>query len=372
VLYSSSVRRGVHLIVSRLSLSVFLLSLSFVPTIGATVEASTTKPQAKRSTTRTTPPAKRSTTQTAKKKAPAKRYSAKASRARRLKLAAARARAIELAELAKPIFKLDERGREVPHVRAAAAIVYDPVTGEVIWEENSQELRSIASITKLMTAVVFLERAPDLSSEVMIERGDVTHASVTHLRANERVRLDDLLHLMLISSDNGAARALARVSPMGSAGFVDRMNSLAKELGLDHSSFADPSGLYSSNVSSAYDLSRLIAFVATDERIAPILRKRDYTLTTSRRTVTVRSTNKLLGEVDVKGGKTGFIGKSGYCFASLLRLPHGRDVAVVVLGAKSSAGRFLETRHLFNWMSLKAKALIGQPPLILPPPQEQN
>lgn len=357
MLYSSSVRLRVRLIV-------FLLSLSFVPAMDATVEARTKKPQAKRSTSQTT-------RATAKKKAPAKRYSAKASRARRLKLAAARVRALELAELAKPSFKLDERGREVPHVRAAAAIVYDPVTGEVIWEENSQELRSIASITKLMTAVVFLESATDLSSEVMIERGDVSHASVTHLRAAERVRLDDLLHLMLIASDNAAARALARVSPLGSAGFVDRMNSLAKELGLDHSSFADPSGLYSSNVSSAFDISRLIAFAATDERIAPILQKRDYTLTTSRRTVKVRSTNKLLGEVDVQGGKTGFIGKSGYCFASLLRLPHGKDVAVVVLGAKSSAGRFLETRHLFNWVSLKAKALIGQPPLILPPPQEQ-
>jgi D-alanyl-D-alanine carboxypeptidase len=114
-------------------------------------------------------------------------------------------------------------------------------------------------------------------------------------------------------------------------------------------------------MASAYDISRLIAFSATDERIAPIMRKAEYTVTTSRRTVKIHSTNRMLGQVDVQGGKTGFIRNSGYCFATLLRLPQGKDIAVVVLGAKSSTARWIETRHLFNWMSDKAKALIGQP-----------
>ena len=85
----------------------------------------------------------------------------------------------------------------------------------MLWGENAQEKRSIASITKVMTAVVFLEDQPDLSQTVTIERGDTYAASTTYLRANERITLDNLLHLTLIASDNAAARALARLSHGG-------------------------------------------------------------------------------------------------------------------------------------------------------------
>ena len=110
-------------------------------------------------------------------------------------------------------------------------------------------------------------------------------------------------------------------------------------------------------MSSAYDLSRLISFASADERIAPIMRTADYTARRSRRTITIHSTNRLVrgGEVEVMGGKTGFIRKAGYCLATLLRLPQSNhQVAVVVLGAASNNGRFWETRHLFNWLSEKA------------------
>src|SRR5687767_13742847 len=123
-----------------------------------------------------------------------------------------------------------------------------------------------------MTTLVFMEDDPDLSREITIERGDVYAASTTYLRANERVTLDNVLHLTLIASDIAAARALARVSHGGSASFVERMNEKAIELGLESTSFADPSGLNPANISSAYDLSRLISFAAADERIAPIMR----------------------------------------------------------------------------------------------------
>jgi D-alanyl-D-alanine endopeptidase (penicillin-binding protein 7) len=251
----------------------------------------------------------------------------------------------------------------VPDVRAAAAIAFNPETGEVVWQENSQEKRSIASITKVMTALVFLEDNPDLSREITIERSDVYAASTTYLRANERVTLDNVLHLALIPSDNGAARALARVSHGGTASFVERMNEKAIELGLESTTFADPSGLNPANVSSAYDLSRLITYASSDERIASIMRMQHYTATTSRRSIRINNTNKLLGgsDVDVMAGKTGFISKAGYCLATLLRLPQSQQtVAVVVLGAKSNTGRFWETRHLFNWLSDKAGDLFGK------------
>jgi D-alanyl-D-alanine endopeptidase (penicillin-binding protein 7) len=316
---------------------------------------------------------------TAKKttaKQPAKKptYSAKSSARRKASLARARAaaqarerarlRALQaLQEAMTPRYKTDATGVLVPDVRAAAAIIFDPETGQVLWEENAQDKRSIASITKVMTAMVFLEDDPDLTRHITIERGDVYAASTTFLRASERITLNDLLHLTLIASDNAAARALARVSHGGNAAFVERMNEKALELGLENTTFADPSGLNPDNLSSAYDLSRLISFASVDERIAPIMRTAEYRVATNRRSFSIRSTNRLLigGEVDVMGGKTGFISKAGYCLATLLRLPQSNhQVAVVVLGATSNTGRFWETRHLFNWLSEKATVIVAK------------
>ena len=173
-----------------------------------------------------------------------------------------------MADTVVPRYKVDASGELVPDVRAAAAIIYNPETNEVLFEENSQDQRSIASITKVMTATVFLEDNPDLTRQVTIVRSDVYRASTTYLRANDKVTIDDLLHLLLIPSDNAAARALARVSPHGSDGFIERMNEKAAELGLESTHYADPSGLLSDNVSSAYDMARLIAHASGDERIA--------------------------------------------------------------------------------------------------------
>jgi D-alanyl-D-alanine endopeptidase (penicillin-binding protein 7) len=214
-----------------------------------------------------------------------RRYSSRAARARRARLARARAAARMRAfrEALTPQFTTDASGAVVPDIRAAAAIVFNPETGEILFEENAKDKRSIASITKVMTAVVFLEDDPDLTQSVVIERADVRAASTTFLKAGEQVRAEDLLHLTLIASDNAAARVLSRISHGGTASFVQRMNQKALELGLENTAFSDPSGLEPENVSSAYDLSRLIVFAASDERIGPIMRTTDYKLTTSRR-----------------------------------------------------------------------------------------
>ena len=233
----------------------------------------------------------------------------------------------------------------------------------MLWESNSQDQRSIASITKVMTATVFLENDPDVMQPVTIQRSDVFQASTTHLHANDQVTADDLLHLLLIASDNAAARALARVSPYGSEAFVVRMNETAAELGLQSTHYADPSGLLSENVSSAYDMARLITHASSDERIASIMRTPEFTIVTARhRVVPFHSTNHLLGrsDVDVRAGKTGFITKAGYCLATLLRLPvGGQQVAVVVLGARSNAGRFMESQNLLNWVTTKASTIFA-------------
>jgi D-alanyl-D-alanine endopeptidase (penicillin-binding protein 7) len=301
------------------------------------------------------------------KSAAAKRtvYSASRAQTRKAKLARARAVAMarEMADTSLPRYKVDASGDLVPDVRAAAAIIFNPETNQVLWEENSQDQRSIASITKVMTATVFMETDPDLSQPVTIARSDVYAASTTHLRANDKVTADDLLHLLLIASDNAAARALARISPHGSDGFIDRMNEKAAELGLQSTHYADPSGLLSDNVSSAYDMARLITNASADERIASVMRTYEYTVYTKNRgAVTFHSTNHLLNrqDVDVRAGKTGFISKAGYCLATLLRLPQGgQEVAVVVLGARSNAGRFMESQNLFNWVSTKAATIFA-------------
>jgi D-alanyl-D-alanine endopeptidase (penicillin-binding protein 7) len=292
-------------------------------------------------------------------------YSASAARARRARLARARQAALarSLREAQTPRFKIDEFGQEVPDVRAEAAIIYNPATREVLWSSNAETERSIASITKVMTALVVFESGIDMATPVTVELSDVSRASTTYLRRGYKVTVEDLLNLLLIGSDNAAARALARVSPYGSAGFVVRMNEKAQALGLTATHYADPSGLLADNVSSAYDMAQLIAYVAADERIGAVMRKTSYTTSAGgKRQITANSTNQLVktGDIDVLGGKTGFISRSGYCLASLLRLPQtGQQVAVVVLGAKSNASRFWETRHLFNWLSTRTKALVS-------------
>ena len=340
--------------------SVALASLiSVAATAGAQTKAAaasaTSKPAASTPAAAPKPAVKSST-----------RYSATRSQNRKVALTRARTAALAraLAE-AVPRYKTDPSGAVVPDLHAEAAIIYDPKTDEILWEQNSLELRSIASITKVMTATVFLEDNPDLTELVTIMRSDVFRASTTHLRTNDKVTVDDLLHLLLIASDNAAARALARISTYGSAGFIDRMNAKAFELGLESTSYADSSGLLSDNVSSAFDLARLITLASDDERIGSIMRTPEYTVRTANarpRTLTFRSTNHLLGrpDVDVRAGKTGFISKAGYCLVTLLRLPQGGpQVAVVVLGARSNAGRFLETRNLFDWLSTKTSAIFS-------------
>ena len=114
---------------------------------------------------------------------------------RRSRLARARARHTQWLEAQKPRYKTDASGALVPDVRAAAAIIYNPETGQVLWEANSLDKRSIASITKVMTAAVVLEDDPDLSQMVAIDRADTYAANHTYLRPRDRVSVGDLLHL---------------------------------------------------------------------------------------------------------------------------------------------------------------------------------
>lgn len=261
-------------------------------------------------------------------------------------------------EPAAPRFR-DVDGLRRPRIRAAAALLYNPRTDEVLWADRGLDQRPIASITKVMTALVLLDQEPELARDVVVSRRDVRRASTTHLVRGERVTLDALLHLALIASDNAAARILARASGWGTRLFVERMNRKAAELGLRGTRFVEPSGLDERNVSTPYDVARLIAAAGEVPALSRIMRKWTHRLRTDRRRVNIRNTNRLLRSRHViQGGKTGFINEAGYCLTALVELPGADPVALVVLGARSNAGRFREARRLIEWLSTTGRVLL--------------
>lgn len=261
-------------------------------------------------------------------------------------------------EPAAPRFR-DVGGLRRPRIRAAAAMLYNPRTDEVLWASRGLDQRPIASITKVMTALVLLDQEPELTRDVVVSRRDVRRASTTHLARGERVTLDALLHLALIASDNVAARMLARASGWGTRLFVERMNRKAAELGLHGTRFVEPSGLDERNVSTPYDVARLIAVAGEVPALSRIMRKWTHRLRTDRRRVNIRNTNRLLRSRHViQGGKTGYINEAGFCLTALVDLPGADPVALVVLGARSNAGRFREARRLIEWLSTTGRPLL--------------
>jgi len=333
--------------------------------------ATTTKASAPKAPPKAAPKASpKSTGQAASTSAPqaAAKTPSRASVSRALAAERARADARRREQQAlRAMFTRDAQGNLIPEVRAAAGIIYDPKSGDVLWDQNSHEQRSIASLTKVMTAVAFIADSPDLSQRVTVTRADTISASTTYLKTGDRVTYNDLLHLALIASDNAAARALARTSEGGTAAFVARMNEWASpaKLNLVNTHYVDSSGLNADNTSSAFDLSRLIAYASSNDQLGTIMRTPDYVVRTSTREFSIHSTNRLLATAvgtEVLGAKTGFISKAGYCLATLLQMPQGSRVAVVVLGAATSTTRFNEAVNLFNWIRGKSQGIEGSEP----------
>jgi len=146
-----------------------------------------------------------------------------------------------------------------PHLRSASVLVQDAASGETLYAKNPGAVVPIASITKLMTAIVVLDANLDLQQRVVVSGDDYDQLKGTHsrLRAGTALTRNEMLLLALMSSENRAAAALARTYPGGTEVFVERMNAKARELGMQDTRFVDPTGLDSNNVSSARDLARL-------------------------------------------------------------------------------------------------------------------
>ena len=246
-----------------------------------------------------------------------------------------------------------------PKLRSSVALVLDAESGETLYEKNSDTVLPIASITKLMTALVVLERQLDLEQRVVISREDFTatrHSRVrARLRAGSALTRDELLLLALMASDNLAAAALARTYPGGTEAFVAAMNDEAGRLGLNDTRFADPTGLSSDNVSSAQDLARLVKAAHG----YPLIR--EYTTRPSAHvrarggTVGFSNTNSLVrsGSWDIELSKTGYISAAGRCLVMHMRVA-SRDLVVILLDSWGKHSRIGDARRIRKWLETSA------------------
>jgi serine-type D-Ala-D-Ala endopeptidase (penicillin-binding protein 7) len=251
----------------------------------------------------------------------------------------------------------DKLIRSVPKIRTASAIVVDLNSGNIILGKNEESVRSIASLTKLATALVFLSTSPDMQKVETATAADHLGAGRSRLRTGAQASLYDIFHLMLICSDNVAARIVARSTGLDSTQFVARMNKMATVLNLSNTHFADPTGLDPGNVSTAAELAILFKTALDNQTIADVVSQKDYAFRPigGRRTVVVRNTNRLLyGRQDIIGGKTGFINESGYCLA-LGILNGGKKLAAVLLGAPTSGTRFRDAARIISSLATPPK-----------------
>ncbi len=239
-----------------------------------------------------------------------------------------------------------------PSMRCQAAMVVDNMGGQILYERNAFQRRPIASLTKLLTALVFLGTDTDMLTTATVTKQDALNSSKSQLRVGEEYTLRDFLSAALIGSDNRAARVLARSTELSPQAFIGRMNALAAKLGLDSTCVVEPTGLSEQNVSSAYDCAVLIntalenhlireITTTTDIELRPLNRKRVHRLV---------NTNRLLryGH-DFLGSKTGYISEAGWCVAARGLSSDHHDVTVVVLGAPSNGWRFRALDNALRW-----------------------
>jgi len=235
-----------------------------------------------------------------------------------------------------------------PRLKAKSAILVDLESGAILTGKNENKVSPIASLTKLATAMVYLKTAPDLFEIATVTSDDRLNAGRTRLYAGEKLTLFDLFHLMLISSDNVAARIIARSTGFSEEEFVDKMNELAAEFNLLETRFTEPSGLDMGNVSTASEFAVLFREALKDEMISEVISKRFHTykaLNSDKQYVAYNTNRFLYGREDVFGGKTGYIKHSGYCLALGVE-SGGRRLAAIVLGAPSNNYRYRDAAKL--------------------------
>lgn len=241
-----------------------------------------------------------------------------------------------------------------PRVNLHSAIVVNYDNGKVLYAKNADLVHPIASISKLVAAMVILDKGIDLSSTIVITKEDAYHSSASHLRAGWEMSLGDLLHTALMISDNRATRALARAVSGNYDDFVKEMNLKADQLGLQNTIFYDPTGLDCRNVSTAHELAIILNAAYKYNLVAQITSLKEHTVSFKSkkrlRTLRMSNTNRMISSpYRVLAGKTGYIEASSYCLVTLLQNQSGERVTMVLLGASGGRARFREARKLADW-----------------------
>ena len=239
-------------------------------------------------------------------------------------------------------------------MRSEAVFVQDLKSTKVLYDKNSKATRPIASITKLMTALIVAEAGQDLQTTITISDDDIDRLrhSRSRLAVGTTLNRDNMLLLALMSSENRAAHALARYYPGGLSAFIRAMNDKARELGMRHSRFVDPTGLSADNVSTPRHLIKLLK--AGNEN--PLIQRytvneRHQVKLKNGRALVYNNTNRLVKNDDwaVQLSKTGFINEAGRCLVMVTRID-GRDVAMVFLNSQGRYSRIGDAVRVRNYL----------------------
>ncbi|BAU47590.1 peptidase S11 [Sulfurifustis variabilis] len=254
--------------------------------------------------------------------------------------------AAELIEIGRP---------ERLALRSGVALILDEYDGIPLYERNVDQPRPIASLTKLMTAMVLLDARLPMDEPIEITRDDRDRlrGSGSRLRFGTVLTRRDALHAALAASDNRAAAALARTYPGGTGAMIDAMNAKARALGMAHSRFADSSGLHSGNVSTAADLARLATAVERYPLIAELSTTPTFQLTDLRtgRPVGFVNTNRLVrsDRWDIALSKTGYTSDAGNCLVMRAQIAD-RPLTIVLLNSWGKLSKYGDSSRIRDWL----------------------
>jgi D-alanyl-D-alanine endopeptidase (penicillin-binding protein 7) len=244
-------------------------------------------------------------------------------------------------------------------LRSSSAMVQDAATGEVIFLKNAEAVVPIASITKLMTAMVVLDRGLDLEQRVVISSDDydALKGTASRLRGGATLPRSELLLLALMASENRAAHALGRTYPGGLDAFTAAMNAKAASLGMTDSHFVDPTGLSPLNVSSARDLVKLVQAAHQYPLIREYSTTEHAVVKVNGRPMAYRNTNGLVRSAQWNIGlsKTGYISEAGRCLVMRVQLA-SKDMIVVLLDSWGKQSRIGDANRLRKWLETSATA----------------
>ncbi|HEY5293255.1 MAG TPA: D-alanyl-D-alanine endopeptidase [Burkholderiales bacterium] len=247
-------------------------------------------------------------------------------------------------------------------LRSAAAIIQDQETGEILYGKNASTVTPIASITKLMTAMVVLDAGLDLNETITISSEDMDSLRGTHSRLKPGASLsrDEMLRVALMASENRAAAALARTYPGGIDAFLRAMNQKAQMLGMNGSRFDDPTGLSSANVSSAEDLVKLVRAAHQYDLIRSYTTMTGHEVHVGGRPLAYHNTNRLVanGSWNIGLSKTGFTNDAGRCLVLQAKLAE-RKVIIVLLDSWGKLSRIADANRIRAWLEANARPQLG-------------